>query len=67
MDMISDIPTLIGKKYSDVLDAPISEDEIKKAIWSLHLDKYPSPDGFSISFYRKCWFIIKKHLIRLIS
>ena len=65
MNMLSDIPTLIGQKDSDDLDAPISKDEIKKATWSLHPDKAPRPDDFSIRFYRKWWHIIKKDLICL--
>ena len=50
-----------------ILESPISEEEIKKAIWTLHLDKAPGPDGFPIRFYRMCWNIIKKDLLHLIS
>ena len=46
--MISDIPTLVGRKYSKSLDALGS-------------------DGFSICFYRKCWHLIKKDLVSLIT
>jgi len=29
-----------------------SADEIKKAVFQLHLDKAPGPDGFSATFYQ---------------
>lgn len=31
----------------------ISEEEVKAAIWSLHPDKAPGLDGFTIAFYRQ--------------
>src|SRR4051812_6568146 len=31
------------------------------------VDKAPSPDGFSISFFRSCWEIIKDNLMRAID
>ena len=47
-EMIRDIPSLISPEDSQFLETPISEDEIKKAIWTLSLDKAPGPDGFPI-------------------
>ena len=35
-------------------------------MWSLHPDKALRPDGFPISFYRSCWNIIKKYLVKMI-
>ena len=51
-EMIKDIPPLISPEESQILESPISEKEIKKAIWTLHPDKAPSPNGFPIRFYR---------------
>ena len=62
-----DIPSLVTPKDRKTLEAPISEEEIKKAIWSLHPDKSPGSDGFTIRFYRLCWKLIKKDLLHLIS
>ena len=31
------------------------------------LDKAPGPDSFSIQFYRVCWTVIRKDLIRMIK
>jgi hypothetical protein len=30
-------------------------------------DKVPSPDGFIAHFYKNCWGIIKKYLVRMIQ
>ena len=65
--MVKYIPHLVKPEDIEALEAPISKEEIKRAIWSLHPDKSPGPDGFPIRFYRMCWHFIKKDLIRLIS
>ena len=66
-EMVSDIPSLINPEERLRLKSPISEGEVKKAVWSLHLDKAPGPDGFPICFYRTFWPLVKKDLMRLIS
>ena len=65
--MVSDIPSLISQEDRLRLESPISEEEVKKAIWTLHPDKALGPDGFPICFYRIFWHLIKKDLMRLIS
>jgi len=37
----------------------IKEAEVLEAIWDLDLDKAPGLDGFTISFYRSLWLMIK--------
>ena len=66
-EMVSDIPALINQEEKLRLESPISEEEVKNAIWSLHPDKAPGPDGFPICFYRSFWSLIKKYLLRLIT
>ena len=51
-EMVRDIPALIIPKEILQLESPISEEEVKKAIWTLHPDKAPSPYYFPICFYR---------------
>lgn len=31
-----------------------SLEEIKEVVFSLPMDKFPGPDGFTIAFYQKC-------------
>ena len=51
-EMVFDIPSLIIPEETLRLESPILEEEVKKSIWSLHLDKAQGPDGFLICFYR---------------
>ena len=48
-------------------ESPILEEEVTKAIWSLHPDKARGPDGFPICFYRTFWPLIKKEFMHLIT
>jgi hypothetical protein len=45
------------------LDAPLSEEEIKAAIYNLPVEKAPRPGGFTGMFYKTCWEVIKPELI----
>ena len=66
-EMVRYIPALISPEDCLHLESPIFEEEIKKAIWTLHPDKAPGLDGFPIHFYRMFWPLIKKDLMHLIS
>lgn len=41
-----------------MLSATITREEIKSAIFAMHSDKSPGPDGFSPGFFKNCWDII---------
>ena len=46
---------------------PFAEQEIIDVIWDMESDKAPGPDGFSFHFYRVCWKVIKKDLLRMLK
>lgn len=54
-----------GKFNLSDISVQFSQEEIKKAIWVLNLDKSPGPDGFSILFYRVLWDTIKGEFVNL--
>ena len=66
VDILSRIPSLINEIEKREISKPIMEYEIRNAIWSLHADKVPRPDGFTINFYRAAWDIIKEDLKRML-
>ncbi|GJY64019.1 hypothetical protein Tco_0465479 [Tanacetum coccineum] len=35
------------------LEAEVSNEEIKKAVWDCGVDKSPGPDGFTFDFYKR--------------
>jgi hypothetical protein len=45
------------------LEAPFSEDEIKKAVMQTPNEKAPGPDGYTGLFYKICWDIVKLDLL----
>nr|GFC30508.1 RNA-directed DNA polymerase, eukaryota [Tanacetum cinerariifolium] len=48
---------LSSDQVSD-LETPISNDEIRAAVWGCGVDKSPGPNGFTFEFFRKFWSII---------
>jgi hypothetical protein len=49
------------------LDAPFSEEEVRKAIFDSAADKAPGPDGFSITFFRTAWAVIKQDMLNAVN
>jgi hypothetical protein len=53
------ILSLIGAKITqednDKLSAPITKEELKAALFQMHPDKAPGPDGFNPAFYQHFW------------
>ena len=47
---------------NDSLTAPVSEWEVKLALFAMYPDKAPGPDGMTALFYQKFWDIVKEDL-----
>ncbi|XP_058767209.1 uncharacterized protein LOC131640851 [Vicia villosa] len=47
------------------LEKPISEEEVKDAIWSCDGNKSPGRDGYSLEFFKRFWFLLKDDLLKL--
>lgn len=60
MDGLS-LPRL-GEDQADWLERPFDEEEVK-VVWILDGDKALGPDGFTITFYKACWEVIKEDLM----
>lgn len=56
---VSNVIDLVQAKVSDVdngmLLASFTKDEFKRALFQMHPDKAPGPDGFNPGFYQKFW------------
>ena len=63
---LSEIPSLIKEEDNRRLTAPISTEEIRKALHGMNPDKAPGPDGFTVRFYTACWDIIQKDLVKMV-
>eukprot|EP00253_Pinus_taeda_P026540 PITA_26540 len=64
--LLQHMPKDVTQETNNRLTREVEEEEVHKAIWSLHPDKAPRPDGFPISFYREYWQMIKKDLLKMI-
>nr|GFA25109.1 RNA-directed DNA polymerase, eukaryota [Tanacetum cinerariifolium] len=46
-------PNRLNINQSEELEAPISRDEIRRAVWDCGENKSPGPDGFTFEFFRR--------------
>ncbi|GJS45462.1 RNA-directed DNA polymerase, eukaryota, reverse transcriptase zinc-binding domain protein [Tanacetum coccineum] len=49
------------------LEAEVSNEEIKKAVWDCGVDKSPGPDGFTFDFYKRFWSLIEKDVLAAVK
>ena len=57
---------LISDHHREILNAPYTRDEIRKALFSIPGTKVPGPDGFGSDFYRDSWDIIGDDVLNAI-
>ncbi|KAG6476327.1 hypothetical protein ZIOFF_065567 [Zingiber officinale] len=53
------ILSLISPKENLAFLAPPTLEEVKQVVWEMCEDNAEGPDGFSVTFYKSCWEIIK--------
>lgn len=56
----------VTQAENDILEAKITEEEIKEAIFGSYVEGAAGPDGFSFLFYQKFWEIIKADFMALV-
>ncbi|KAL6219013.1 hypothetical protein ACLB2K_012220 [Fragaria x ananassa] len=66
-EVLGFVNKVVTQEMNDILLADISLDEIKEAVFSLSPQKAPGPDGFSGSFYKTYWDIVKSLLVEAIT
>nr|GEY06562.1 RNA-directed DNA polymerase, eukaryota [Tanacetum cinerariifolium] len=49
------------------LEAEVTIEEIKKAVWDCGIEKSPGPDGFTFGFYKKFWDIIERDVVAAVK
>ncbi|GKB09037.1 RNA-directed DNA polymerase, eukaryota, reverse transcriptase zinc-binding domain protein [Tanacetum coccineum] len=49
------------------MEAEVSNEEIKRAVWDCGIDKSPGPDGFTFGFYRHFWKLIDKDVMAAVK
>ena len=52
---------------NDSLTAPVTEWEVKLALFAMHPEKAPGPYGMTALFYQKFWDIVKDDLTHMVN
>ena len=65
--VLEGIPQVITRQMNQRLVRPVSEEEVRKAVFSLHPNKAPGPDGMTPIFFQQFWNTIKFDLINAVS
>jgi hypothetical protein len=55
----------LSNAQNDILTAPFTEEEVKKAVFDSYSDGAPGPDGLSFIFYQRFWVLVKKDIMDL--
>nr|KYP39509.1 Transposon TX1 uncharacterized [Cajanus cajan] len=56
--VINHIPTKITEEDNNKLLNPFSLDEFRVALFSMHADKSPGPDGLNPGCYKRFWYLL---------
>jgi hypothetical protein len=49
------------------LTRPFTEEEVRKCVFDMKENTAPDPNGFSVTFYKKCWATIKTELMGMVN
>ncbi|XP_019190483.1 PREDICTED: uncharacterized protein LOC109184855 [Ipomoea nil] len=56
--VIESIPTRVTDEDNAILLSPVSMEEVRNAVFHMHPDKSPGPDGFGPGFFQHFWDIV---------
>ena len=66
-DVLSEISPTITGAINEGLATPVTEWEVKLALFAMHPEKAPGPDGITALFYQNFWDIVKDDLTRMVN
>ena len=66
-EALSEVSTTITGSINNDLVAPVTEWEVKLALFAMHPEKAPNPDGMTALFYQKFWDIVKEDLTHMVN
>ena len=65
--IVSDFSSRLTNQQQLDLDALVSREEVKSAVWDCGSDKAPGPDGFTFEFFRKFWYLVEDDVVAAIQ
>ena len=67
VEALANVTTSMFDQINADLTSPVSEWEVKLALFAMHPEKVPKPDGLTALFYQKLWDIVKDDLTRMVN
>ncbi len=65
--LLRNIKKRLSPASKRVLDSPLTDEELLRAVMQLLLNKSPGPDGITAEFYKKFWYLIKDKYLQYIN
>lgn len=65
-EIIDNIPTTITDTQNKELVKPVTDKEVNDALFQMHPDKAPGPDGMTPAFFQKHWHIVEKDVVNVV-
>ncbi|XP_060969468.1 uncharacterized protein LOC133036755 [Cannabis sativa] len=61
------VPSAVTSEHNNRLLEPVTDEEVRRALFQMHPDKSPGSDGMTPGFYQKCWSTVSNDLITLVK
>ena len=66
-ELLDGIGVVFTKEDNQMLEAPVTDEEIKKSLLSANQKAAPGSDGIPYAFYTKFWSLIGHHLCAVVK
>ncbi|KAM6559477.1 hypothetical protein CsatA_028716 [Cannabis sativa] len=63
----NDIRCSIDEAQNNILLQPVTPDEVRHALFQMHPDKAPGPDGMGPGFYQKHWDVVGPDIVHMVT
>uniref|UniRef100_A0A803PV21 Reverse transcriptase n=1 Tax=Cannabis sativa TaxID=3483 RepID=A0A803PV21_CANSA len=63
VEVVNSIPQVVSNEQNFYLQQLITDEEVKKALFQMHPDKSPGPDGMTPGFFQKFWHVVSSDVI----
>ena len=66
-NFLDEIVPSISPQMNQILLRTVTEEEVRQALFMMHPEKAPGPDGMTTLFFQHSWHIIKKDLVEMVN
>lgn len=63
-EVIQKVTPRVTTQMNDALMAPFTEEDVRRAVFSIGDFKAPGPDGLHAAFYKRFWSMLKDDLVK---